>query len=140
MVQTAALLTRQLLYFVLFAVLLSAASCSTIKNYPDKPFVYQTNVQLNGKFNTDERKDLQSKLQQQLHDSVVARSKQTLGFWSTLKNPPVYDSVNADKSVIYMRARASSCSACSSGSSVGRNKAKPTVSNTARNSSLENVR
>lgn len=66
--------------------------------------MYQTNITLNGKFSTDERKDLQTKLQQQLHDSVLARRKQTLGFWSTLNNPPAYDSVNADKSVIYMRA------------------------------------
>lgn len=79
-------------------------SCATIKGYPDKPFVYQTNITLNGKFSADERKDLLGKLQQQLHDSVVVRRKQSLGFWSTLKNPPVYDSANADKSVAYMRA------------------------------------
>jgi outer membrane protein assembly factor BamA len=34
----------------------------------------------------------------------VARRVQTLGFWTSLKNPPAYDSLNADKSVIYMRA------------------------------------
>lgn len=104
MIQTAANPLRQRAILVLAALLLLFASCSTIKNYPDKPFVYETNITLNGKFSTDERKDLQTKLQQQLHDSVVARRKQTLGFWSTLSNPPAYDSLNADKSVIYMRA------------------------------------
>lgn len=68
------------------------------------PFVYQTNITVNGKFNADTRNDLQSRLQQQLHDSVTVRRKQTLGFWNTLKNPPRYDSLNADKSVQYMHA------------------------------------
>lgn len=105
MAQTAALSSRYLLFALFFAVpLLFCFSCSTIKNYPDKPFVYQSNIKLNGKFSIDERKDLQAKLQQQLHDSMVVRSKQTLGVWSTLNKPPVYDSSNADKSVLYMRA------------------------------------
>jgi outer membrane protein insertion porin family len=91
-------------FFFLFATLLLSASCSTIKGYTDQPFVYETNIKLNGKFSAEVRKDLESKLQQQLDDSVLARRKQTLGFWTSLKNPPVYDSSNADKSVIYMRA------------------------------------
>ena len=102
MIQTAAKPLTQLLTFC--AALFLFFSCSTVKNYPNKPFVYETNITLNGKFSTDDRKDLQSKLQQQLHDSVVTRRKQTLGFWNTLKNPPVYDSSNADKSVQYMDA------------------------------------
>jgi outer membrane protein insertion porin family len=79
-------------------------SCSTVRNFPkNKPFVYETEITLNGKFNTDERKDLLQKLQAQLHDSIRVRSVQKLVFWHTLKNPPVYDSINADKSVIFMR-------------------------------------
>ncbi len=87
-----------------FALLLFSASCSTIKNYPGKPFVYESTIRLNGGLTTDERKDLQTKLQLQLADSLLARRKQTLVFWSTLNAPPAYDSANADKSVIYMRA------------------------------------
>lgn len=101
MVQAAARLLRQQSYP--FILMLFLASCATIKNYPDKPFVYQTAITLNGKFSTDERKDLLPKLQQQLHDSVVVRRKQTLGF-SSIKNPPVYDTSNADKSIGYMNA------------------------------------
>lgn len=79
-------------------------SCSTVRNFPkNRPFVYETEITLNGKFNTDERKDLLQKLQAQLHDSIKVRSVQKLVFWNTLKNPPVYDSLNADKSVIFMR-------------------------------------
>ena len=79
-------------------------SCSTVRNFPKaKPFVYQTDIALNGKFSVDERKDLIQKLQQQLHDSVKVRTVQKLLFWNTLNHPPAYDSVNADKSVIFMK-------------------------------------
>src|SRR5438309_10575369 len=104
MAQAAAKTLQPLLYFLAALLLYIFSSCSTVKNYPDKPFVYQTNISVNGKFSAGERKDLQSKLQQQLHDSVLARRKQTLGLWNTLKNPPVYDSLNADLSVQYMQA------------------------------------
>lgn len=104
MVQAAAIFLRQRSGIFLVVALLFFVSCSTIKNYPGQPFIYQTNIKLNGKFSTDERKDLQSKLQQQLHDSVVVRRRQTLGIWSILKNPPAYDSSNADKSRVYMNA------------------------------------
>lgn len=104
MFEPAATYSTRILLLLVVAFVLVFTSCSTIKDYPNRPFVYETNVKLNGKFSTDERKDLQSRLQQQLHDSTIARRKQTLGFWSTLKAPPAYDSLNADKSVIYMRA------------------------------------
>lgn len=79
-------------------------SCSTVKNYPDRPFVYETNIAINGKFSTDERKDLLEKLENQLHDSLRVRRVRKALLFNTLVNPPVYDSLNADKSVIYFRA------------------------------------
>jgi outer membrane protein assembly factor BamA len=95
------------------AILFFFASCSVVKNYPiGKPFVYETNIDLQGKFSTDEAKNLRSKLNEQLHDSIQVRSAQKLVGWekgprffySVLKSPPVYDSMNADKSIIFMRA------------------------------------
>jgi len=94
----------RIFYFLAVVLPFVFFSCSTVKNYPDKPFVYQTNITVNGKVTAETRKDLESRLQQQLHDSVLVRRKQTLGFWNTLKNPPVYDSSNADKSMQYMQA------------------------------------
>lgn len=95
-------------HFVFVLTFLTACvsffSCSTVKDFPAQPFVYQTNIQLNGKFSTDERKDLLSKLENQLHDSIRVRRVRKFLLWNTLQNPPVYDSLNADKSVIYMRA------------------------------------
>ncbi|MFL5789137.1 MAG: hypothetical protein ACJ748_13850, partial [Flavisolibacter sp.] len=80
-------------------------SCSTVKNYQaNKPFVYETNITLNGKFNTDQRKQLADQLNQQLDDSIHIEKQQKLIFWKTLKSPPVYDSINAEKSKISMHA------------------------------------
>ena len=98
--------------FLLFAVVVFS-SCSTVKNYPVRqPFVYKTNIEIEGKFSTDEKKQLESQLDQQLHDSIRVREVQRLVGWekgprffySVLSKPPVYDSLNADKSVQFMRA------------------------------------
>ncbi len=99
--------TSSRLYYIylLVAFLFILASCTTIKNYPvNEPFVYQTNIKLQGKFTTAEKKDLLPKLTQQLHDSIAVRKVQKLVLFQTLRNPPVYDSVNAQLSVTYMRA------------------------------------
>lgn len=87
-------------------VLSFLASCGIVvpKNYPEnKPFVYETNIHLEGNFSKDEKSTLESQLKSQLHDSIRVR---TVGkvVWEVLKNPPVYDSVHADASVKYMRA------------------------------------
>ncbi len=95
---------RPIHLIVLVACCFIFFSCSTVKNYPAQPFVYETNIQLNGKFSTDERKDLLSKLENQLHDSIRVRTVRKWLLWNILQNPPVYDSLNADKSVIFMRA------------------------------------
>ncbi|HEY1114804.1 MAG TPA: BamA/TamA family outer membrane protein [Chitinophagaceae bacterium] len=99
---------------ILFAaLLLFSSSCSVVKDYPaGKPFVYTHNIELQGKFTTEERKQIVSQLNDQLHDSILARRVEKLIGWEkgprifydVLQNPPVYDSLNADKSVQYMQA------------------------------------
>lgn len=84
--------------------LVMAASCTIVKNYPSrKPFVYKTNININGNFSSDSTAILTSRLRTQLDDSMRARSVSKL-FYSVLKKPPVYDPANADKSVVFMRA------------------------------------
>ncbi|MBD0332266.1 MAG: BamA/TamA family outer membrane protein [Chitinophagaceae bacterium] len=108
----AAISSRYSLNYIL-AALMIFASCTVVKKYPaNRPFVFKTNIKLEGKFTTDEKKDLTSKLNQQLHDSIRVRTVQKLigwegiprFFYSELRSPPVYDSLNADKSVQFMRA------------------------------------
>lgn len=98
---------------ILFAAFVSFfASCSVVRDYPSKPFVYQTHINLQGDLPASERKDLMGKLNQQLHDSIAIRRVQKLIgldqglklFYTVLKNPPVYDSANAEKSVVFMHA------------------------------------
>jgi len=84
-------------------VTISISSCIVVKKYPaSKPFVYQTNINLKGDFSGEDKTALVSRLKAQLEDSVKPRSVSRLFFWSVMKNPPVYDSSNADKSVKYM--------------------------------------
>jgi outer membrane protein assembly factor BamA len=97
----------------LFAACVFLFSCSTINYYqPGKPFVYQTNINVQGALSIDERKTLLASLQDQVHDSIQVRNVQRLVGWdrgprlfySVLKNPAVFDSLNADKSLGFMRA------------------------------------
>ena len=52
---------------------------------------------------TKKKTTLSSRLKAQLDDSIRSRSVSKI-LWSVMKNPPAYESANADKSVIYMRA------------------------------------
>jgi outer membrane protein assembly factor BamA len=84
--------------------IVSAVSCTVVKKYqPDKPFVYKTNINLIGNFSNEEKAGLIDGLEGQLDDSMRARKLDKV-LWSVMKNPPAYDSTNADKSIIFMRA------------------------------------
>lgn len=89
------------------------ASCTTVRNFPaNQPFVYKTNIEVGGKFSKEEQKQLESGLEQQLHDSIQVRSVSKLIGWRSgprlfyteIVNPAVYDSANAARSVQFMRA------------------------------------
>ena len=90
--------------FVAVSLIVAFASCTVVRNYqPGKPFVYKTNITLIGNFSNDEKDALVSGLEGQLDDSIQVRKLDKL-LWSVMKHPPLYDSTNADKSVIFMRA------------------------------------
>ncbi len=83
-------------------VTISFSSCVIVKKFPkNQPFVYQTNINLNGDLPGEDKPALVSRLKAQLDDSIKSRAVSKL-FWSVMKNPPLYDSTNADKSVKYM--------------------------------------
>jgi outer membrane protein insertion porin family len=84
--------------------LVSAVSCTIVKNYqPNKPFVYKTNINLIGNFSSEEKETLTDGLEGQLDDSMRARKLDKL-LWRVMKNPALYDSANAEKSIVFMRA------------------------------------
>lgn len=90
--------------FIGLCLLASMFSCTVVKSYqPEKPFVYETNINLIGNFTNEEKTQLVDGLEGQLEDSMRARKRDML-FWKVLKGPPRYDSTNAEKSIIFMRA------------------------------------
>jgi outer membrane protein assembly factor BamA len=90
---------------VVLAALSFFSSCTVVKDYPlNRPFVYETNVHIEGKYSTEEKKTLQTQLEQQMHDSIRVRKQRKFLFWLYLQHPPVYDSAKAAQSKIYMNA------------------------------------
>ncbi|MFM7671229.1 MAG: BamA/TamA family outer membrane protein [Bacteroidota bacterium] len=78
--------------------------CGVIpKQYPiNQPFVYQTNIQVQGNFTNTEKNRLSARLKGQLDDSLRVRPISKL-FYSELKQPPRYDPNAAKRSITYMR-------------------------------------
>ena len=75
-----------------------------IKNYPkNKPFVYETNINLPGNLSKTEKNNLESKLKVQLEDSLDPKFNQKI-FWQVLKKPPVYDTTYVQSSKRFMLA------------------------------------
>jgi outer membrane protein insertion porin family len=99
-------LTHSYRFKAVIAGLIIAAftSCTIVKDYPPgKPFVYQTNINLIGDFSNKEKKELAADLKEQLDDSMQARRLEKLA-WQVLKKPPVFDSANAERSMMFMKA------------------------------------
>ncbi|MGK2861466.1 MAG: BamA/TamA family outer membrane protein, partial [Chitinophagaceae bacterium] len=95
---------KSLQAIVAVPLIVAFASCTIVKKYQaDKPFVYKTNINLIGNFSNEEKSVLVSGLTDQLDDSMQVRKLDKL-LWSVMKSPPVYDSSNADKSIIFMQA------------------------------------
>ncbi|RYZ24261.1 MAG: hypothetical protein EOO16_01610 [Chitinophagaceae bacterium] len=105
MIHSAAFRTKRVKNSILLAALLLFFSACSVKDYPTgKPFVYNAEVHVvGGDVKPDDRKDLEARLYQQLHDSIAVRRVSKF-FFSQLKSPPVYDSTNADKSIGFMNA------------------------------------
>lgn len=101
---------KNTVFVVAGLLLLFMTSCSVVpRHYPvNKPFVYRTNINLEGNFSKEEKNNLLSQITNQLDDSVRVRTVYKLfykGFnRSVLEKPPVYDSVNAERSVKFIRA------------------------------------
>ena len=91
-----------------FVLLLT--SCGVVpKDYPvGKPFVYKTNINVEGKFSKDEKDALTAQLKNQLDDSMRVRTVYKLFYKginrSVLANPPVFDSASADRSMLFMKS------------------------------------
>ena len=98
---------REKIFFTITAwvVVLLFASCATVRNYqPNKPFVFDNKVLLDGNFPKDEKKRLTNDLMNYWDDSLKAPKLQKLFLWSTIKNPPAFDSTNIGRTKKYMNS------------------------------------
>jgi outer membrane protein insertion porin family len=91
-----------ILFFGLF-------SCRVPKNFQKgKPFVFKTTIKVEGNIKGDEKQDLSQRLENQLDDSL--QTKTVTGFnWpyiiaKKLNYPPVFDTANVSRSVVFMKA------------------------------------
>lgn len=90
------------LVLIAFALVLFS-SCAT--NFPaNKPFVYENTISLPQNFSSNQKKELEPLLLQQLHDSIRVRKTSKFLFFTKREITPVYDSINADKSLVFIRA------------------------------------
>lgn len=89
---------------MLLAVLLSGCAITFVKRAPkDKPFVYATNVKVQNAATSAEKNELETRLLDQLDDSVRVR-KRSYPLWSTISRPPVFDTNNIVRTRAYMNA------------------------------------
>lgn len=92
-------------FFSVVAVILLMSACSTVKNYrPNVPFVFSNKVIVNGNLTKDEKKRLTVELNNYWDDSLKARKTTQFGFFSKIKNPPVFDSNNIARTKRFMNA------------------------------------
>src|SRR5690349_19456071 len=101
---------KKLLQVMAAVSIVILSSCGVVpKNYPQKrPFVFKYNVTVVGNVPDTEKNELEARLPNQLDDSIRVRTVRKLLYKGinrpVLDRPPVYDSSNAEKSVVYMRA------------------------------------
>lgn len=77
-----------------------------------KPFVYKTNIKITGNLRGDKKQELISRLESQLEDSLQAKTTTEFTFpkyfpniiYKRLLNPPVFDSANLNRSIVFMNA------------------------------------
>lgn len=101
------LMNQRNIFFTLSTcvVILLLASCATVKNYPhNKPFIFNNKVLLDGNISKDEKKRLTNDLMNYWDDSLKAQKLQKLFFFNTIKNPPVFDSINIGRTKKFMNA------------------------------------
>ncbi len=99
-------------YFYLFCVVVCCGTnfgCRmfpiySVKNYPvDTPFVFDNKIILKGNLTKDEKTTLNINLVNYWADSLYAPKEQRFGFFFRIKNPPIYDSANVQRTEAFMK-------------------------------------
>lgn len=96
----------------LFVAILLLASCTVIENYPkNTPFIFENKILIKGEVDKDDKKRLEAELPNYWEDSLravktgkIGVSMNFIGYAKILKNPPVFDTVNVSRSILYMNS------------------------------------
>jgi len=91
------------LFFLLTSIAATLPGCIIPKKYQEnKPFVFSTNINIQGNLPPSEKGDLKLRLENQLDDSLKTLVKTVFPGVKTLVKPPVFDTAAAHRSVIFM--------------------------------------
>jgi outer membrane protein insertion porin family len=78
---------------------------SKVKNYPsNKPFVFENEIVVRGNITKDEKKRLTTDLENYWDDSLRVPRLQKWIFFYSIKKPPVFDSINIDRTKKFMNS------------------------------------
>lgn len=78
---------------------------TSVRNPPvDTPFVYNNKIIVEGNISKEEKKRLTTDLENYWDDSLKARRLQQFGFFYKVQNPPVLDTVNISRTVVFMNS------------------------------------
>jgi outer membrane protein insertion porin family len=91
---------------LLFLIALVATTgCVYPRKYqPNKPFVFKTNINIQGNLSANEKQDLKTRLENQLDDSLKTKEVTILPLRKNLVKPPAFDTSAAIHSQEYMKA------------------------------------
>jgi len=106
---TASLISPAIVPAILFFALFSCRVPEDFQQH--KPFVFKTNIKVDGKMKNDQRQDLELRLESQLDDSLQAKTITAFDWpwhrhviYKKLSHPPVFDSLNLGRSIAFMNA------------------------------------
>ncbi len=92
-----------ILFILVISLFAVAPGCITPKKYqPGKPFVFSTNINIQGNLKPSEKVDLKTRLENQLDDSLKTRITTTFPGFKKLTSPAVYDTVAVSRTIGYM--------------------------------------
>ena len=80
-------------------------SCTVPRKYPHgKPFVFAVNIKVEGNLLPGDKRDLATRLSNQLDDSIRVQEVSIAGIYNRVITPPVFDSTNLRRSIGFMVA------------------------------------
>ncbi|HET6254874.1 MAG TPA: BamA/TamA family outer membrane protein [Puia sp.] len=87
------------------AISLSLFACTVPRKYPlHRPFVFATNIKVEGNLKPSAKQDLAARLANQLDDSIRVYTVSIAGVYTKVMNPPVFDTANLRRSIGFMVA------------------------------------